>query len=187
MSVDILLWASLAALVIHVTEETAINGGFIQWIRTSFWPTYTGRMNFWFNGGAIAAVAASNVLYDLFGGRWVILALIWPAGFALHGLTVHVFWTIRQNNLSPGLLTSVIYWIMAYFFVRYGLVAGQIAAADFWTGAVLGVVTVGAFLTFVPTLVIPALIRRPTGPRPPAPGAGAGTAGRSGWTGPPAA
>jgi hypothetical protein len=35
-----------------------------------------------------------------------------------------------------------------------------IAASDFWIGVVLGVVTVGAFLTFVPTLVIPRLIAR---------------------------
>ena len=49
---------------------------------------------------------------------FAILALIWPSAFALHGITVHVFWTIRQRNLSPGLLTSVIYWIVAYFFVR---------------------------------------------------------------------
>jgi hypothetical protein len=72
---------------------------------------------------------------------------------------VHLFWTVRQRNLSPGLVTSVIYWIVAYFFVRYGLMAGRISFSDFWTGTVLGVLTVGAFLTFVPTVVIPALIR----------------------------
>jgi len=71
---------------------------------------------------------------------------------------VHLYWTIRQRNLSPGLPTSVIYWIMAYFFVRYGLVAGRIGSSDFWTGTLLGVLTVGAFLTFVPTVVIPRLI-----------------------------
>jgi hypothetical protein len=54
----------------------------------------------------------------------------------------------------------VIYWIMAYFFVRYGLLAGQISATDFLTGAILGVLTVGAFLTLVPTVLIPALIRK---------------------------
>ena len=48
---------------------------------------------------------------------------------------------------------------MAYFFVRYGFLAGHISTSDFWTGTLLGVLTVGAFLTFVPTLVIPRLIR----------------------------
>jgi hypothetical protein len=159
VSLDILLWAFLASYVIHIVDETTMNGGFIKWIRASLWPTYTARMNFWFNGGAVVGIAASNLLYDLFGGHWIILALVWPSAFAIHGITVHLFWTVRQRNLSPGLVTSVIYWIMAYFFVRYGLVARQIASSDFWIGVVLGVATVGAFLTFVPTLVIPALIR----------------------------
>jgi hypothetical protein len=159
MSLDVLLWAFLASYAIHIVDETAMNGGFIRWIQESFWPTYTARMNFWFNGGVVAAIAVSNLLYDLVGGHWVILALIWPCGFAVHGITVHLFWTVRQRSLSPGLVTSVIYWIMAYFFVRYGFLAGQIASSDFWTGTILGVITVGAFLTFVPTVVIPRLIR----------------------------
>ena len=159
MSLDVLLWAFLASYVIHLVDETTMNGGFIRWFQASFWPTYTARMNFWFNTGALLAITFSNLLYDLFGGHWIILALIWPAGFALHGVTLHLFWTIRQRNLSPGLAASLIYWIMAYFFVRYGLAAGQISSSDFWTGAVLGVLTVGAFLTVVPTVVIPRLIR----------------------------
>src|SRR5258708_2890872 len=136
-----------------------MNGGFIQWIRASFWPTYTARMNFWFNGAAVLGIAGSNLLYDLFGGHWIILALVWASAFALHGITVHLFWTVRQRNLSPGLVTSVIYWIMAYFFVRYCLVDGRTASSDFWIVTVLGVVTLGAFLTFVPTVVIPRLMR----------------------------
>ena len=82
-------------------------------------------------------------------------------GFALHGVTLHLFWTIKQNNLSPGLPTSVLYWIMAYFLARYGFIAGNINPSDFWIGVVLGVATVGLFLTFVPTLVIPRLLGRP--------------------------
>jgi hypothetical protein len=153
------LWTFLASYVIHILDETTMNHGFIRWIQASFWPTYTARMNFWFNGGALLAIAASNLLADLLGGHWIILALLWPSGFALHGLTVHLFWTVRQRDLSPGLVTSVLYWIMAYFFVRYGFLAGQIASGDFWIGTVLGLVTVGAFLTFVPTVVIPRLVR----------------------------
>jgi len=159
VSLDILLWAFLASYVIHIVDETTMNGGFVRWFQTSFWPTYTNRMNFWFNGGAVVAITASNLLYELFGGHWIVLVLIWPAGFALHGVTLHLFWTVRQRNLSPGLVTSVLYWIMAYFFVRYGLLAGRIAEADFWTGALLGALTVGAFLTFVPTVVIPRVMR----------------------------
>jgi Protein of unknown function with HXXEE motif len=159
LSLDILLWAFLASYVVHLVDETTMNGGFVRWFQSSFWPTYTSRMNFWFNSGAVLAIAASNLLYDLLGGHWIILALIWPAGFALHGITLHLFWTVRQRNVSPGLATSVIYWIMAYFFLRYGFLAGQISAADFWLGTLIGVLTVGAFLTFVPTVVIPRLIR----------------------------
>ncbi len=157
MNLDIFLWLFLASFLVHIIDETTMNGGFIRWMQSTFWPTYTARMNVWFNGGAILAIAVSNLLYDLLGGHWVVLSLIWVFGFALHGLTLHLFWTIRQKNLSPGLVTSAIYWIMAYFLVRYGFLAGQIAASDFWTGLMLGVVTVGAFLTFVPTALIPAL------------------------------
>jgi len=83
----------------------------------------------------------------------------WVFGFALHSITLHLFWTIKQRNISPGLVTSAIYWIIAYFFVRYGFLSGQIARSDFWIGLVVGVLTVGAFLTFVPTALMPFLIR----------------------------
>ncbi len=159
MTVDILLWAFLGCFAIHLVDETTMNGGFVGWVRDNFWPSYTARMNFYFNGAFVVGIALSNVLYDVFGGHWIVLALICPAGFALHGITVHLFWTVKQRTVSPGLATSILYWIMAYFFTRYGLVARLIAPADFWTGAVIGVLTVGAFLTFVPTVVIPHLIR----------------------------
>lgn len=162
MVLDVLLWTFLASFVIHIVDETLMNGGFVRWFQASFWPTYTARMNFWFNGSAVLAVAGSNLLADLLGGHWIVLALVWPFGFALHGITLHLFWTIRQRNLSPGLVTSVLYWIMAYFFVRYGLLTGQIDSTDFWSGVVLGVLTVGAFLTFVPTVLVPRLIRSRT-------------------------
>lgn len=167
MVVDVLLWAFLASFVVHVLDETVINGGFVRWLQTNFWPSYTGRMNFWFNGAFLLGVAASNVLYDVFGGHWIILALVCPIGFAVHGVTVHLFWTIRQRALSPGLLTSILYWIIAYFFIRYGLLADRITPTDFWAGALIGTFTVGAFLTFVPTVVIPRLHR--ARPAPPAP------------------
>ena len=112
------------------------------------------------NGSVILAIASSNLLYDLLGGHWIILCLIWPFGFALHGFTLRLFWTIRKRSLSPGLATSVIYWIMAYFLARYSFLARQIPTFDFWAGVLLGVLRVGGFRSFVPTVVIPVLIRR---------------------------
>jgi hypothetical protein len=108
----LLFWALLASYVVHILDETLLNGGFVQWIVDNFWPTYTMRMFFWFNAGAIAAIVISNLLFDSLGEHWVILPLIFLAGFAI--------------------------------------------------GTVVGVATVGAFLTVGPTVL--AFPRR-TGPR----------------------
>jgi hypothetical protein len=151
MATDLLAWALLAAYVVHLLDETMMNGGFVHWVSSNFWPAYNSRMFFWFNAGAIVAIAASNVLFDLFGGHYVVLPLFWIFGFALHGVTVHIFWTISQRSYSPGLVTSVLYWIIAYLMARYAYAAGLVSSVDFWTGAVAGMVLLGGFLTIGPT------------------------------------
>ena len=159
--VSLLFWALLASYVVHILDETLLNGGFVQWIADNFWPTYTMRMFFWFNAGAIAAIATSNILFDSLGGHWVILPLIFLAGFVTHVATVHLYWTIRRNTYSPGLLTSLLYVIVFYLLIRYGLGPHLISGADFAIGTVVGVATVGVFLTVGPTILFPRL----TGPR----------------------
>jgi hypothetical protein len=144
-------------------DETLMNGGFVQWVRTNFWPQYTQSMFFWFNAVAVVAITASNVLFDLFGGHFVVLPLFWLAGFALHGVTVHVFWTVRQRDYSPGLVTSALYWILAYLLLRYGYAAGHISVGDFWSGVLAGMVLLGGFLTVGPTWLFPRLIKRRSG------------------------
>ena len=156
---SLLFWAFLASYVVHILDETLLNGGFVQWIVDNFWPTYTARMFFWFNAGAIAAIAASNLLFDSLGGHWVILPLIFLAGFVTHVVTVHVYWTIRRNTYSPGLLSSLLYVIVFYLVIRDGLGPHLIPGADFVIGTVVGVVTVGAFLTVGPTILFPRLTR----------------------------
>ncbi len=160
MLLSLLFWALLASYIVHILDETMLNGGFVQWIIDNFWPTYTWRMFFWFNAGAIAAIAVSNLLFDSLGGHWVILPLIWVAGFVTHVATVHVYWTIRRNTYSPGLVTSLLYVIDFYLLIRYGLGPHLISRADFAIGTVVGVATVGAFLTVGPTVLFPRLTRR---------------------------
>jgi len=156
---SLLFWALLASYIVHILDETLLGGGFVQWIVDNFWPTYTMRMFFWFNAGAIAAIAISNLLFDSLGGHWVILPLIWVAGFVTHTATVHVYWTIRRNTYSPGLLTSLLYVIVFYLLIRYGLGPHLMTGADFAIGTVVGVATVGAFLTVGPTVLFPRLTR----------------------------
>src|SRR5260221_529741 len=117
---NLLFWAFLASYIVHILDETLLNGGFVQWIADNFWPTYTWRMFFWFNAGAIAAIAISNLLFDNLGGHWIILPLIFLAGFVTHAATVHVYWTIRRNTYSPGLLTSLLYVMIFYLLIEYG-------------------------------------------------------------------
>jgi hypothetical protein len=155
MIVNLLFWGFFASYLVHIIDETLMNGGFVQWVVANFWPTYRVRMFFWFNAGAIAAVVISNVLFDVFGGHWIILPLIWVAGFVTHAATFHVYWTIRHNDYSPGLVTSLLYVMVLYLLIKYGVGERLIAISDFVTGVAIGVATVGTFLTLGPTVIFP--------------------------------
>jgi hypothetical protein len=155
-----LFWAFFASYVVHVIDETLLNGGFVNWIAGNFWPTYNVRMFFWFNAAFFTAIALGNVLFDTFGGHWVIVPLIFVAGFATHTFTVHFYWTIRLNTYSPGLLTSLLYLVIFYLLTRYGLYGHLISQTDFATGTMVGVATLGLFLTIGPTVLFPRIMRR---------------------------
>jgi hypothetical protein len=158
MIVSLLFWAFFASYLVHIIDETLVNDGFVHWVKANFWPTYRMRMFFWFNAGAVVAVALSNALFDTFGGHWVILPLIWVAGFVTHTATFHLYWTIRRNDYSPGLVTSLLYVLVLYLLIRYGVDERLIARSDFVTGLAIGITTVGTFLTFGPTVLFPRLL-----------------------------
>lgn len=157
---SILFWAFLASYIVHVLDETLMNGGFVKWIAGNFWPAYHMRMFFWFNAAFVAAIAVSNILFDTLGSHWVILPLIFAAGFVTHAFTVHLYWTISLNTYSPGLLTSTLYLVIFYLLIRYGLGGGLISITDFAIGTVIGVATIGAFLTVGPTVLFPKIMRQ---------------------------
>jgi hypothetical protein len=159
---SIIFWAFFASYIVHILDETLLNDGFVKWIADNFWPTYHIRMFFWFNAAFIGAIAAGNVLFESFGGHWVILPIIFMAGFATHTFTVHFYWTIRLNTYSPGLLTSLLYLVAFYLLIRYGVCEHLVGREDFAIGTAVGVATLGAFLTVGPTVLFPRLMRRHT-------------------------
>ena len=154
---NLLFWAFFASYVVHILDETLLNGGFVQWVVENFWPQYRVRMFFWFNAGAVFAIVASNVLFDSLGGHWVILPIVWIAGFVTHAFTFHLYWTLRRNTYSPGLVTSLLYVIIFYLLIRYGVGGRLVDIADFEIGTIVGIVTIGAFLTVGPTVLFPRL------------------------------
>ncbi len=158
--ISLLFWAFLGAYIVHILDETMMNGGFVAWIASDFWPAYNARMFFWFNAGAIVVIATGNVLFDSLGGHWVIPPLILVAGFVTHLVTVHTYWTIRRNTYSPGLASGLLYAIVYYLLVRYGLQANLISISDFAVGTGVGVVTIGSFLSVGPIFLVPRLTQR---------------------------
>jgi hypothetical protein len=100
---SVLFWAFFAAYVVHILDETLINGGFVRWIADNFWPTYHVRMFFLFNAAFLAAIAANNILFDTFGGHWVIIPIVFIAGFATHALTLHFILDHSPQHLLAGL------------------------------------------------------------------------------------
>jgi hypothetical protein len=158
--ISILFWAFFASYVIHLLDETLLNGGFVRWIAENFWPTYNIRMFFWFNAAFIVAIAVSNILFDSFGGHWVILPIFFVGGFVTHIVTVHLYWTIRLNTYSPGLVTSLLYAVIFYLLIKYGVGGHLISGQDFAIGTIVGAATLGLFLTIGPTVLFPKLMRR---------------------------
>jgi hypothetical protein len=156
---SILFWVFFATYVVHILDETLLNGGFVQWIAGNFWPGYNMRMFFWFNTGALGLIALSNILFDCLGGHWVILPLIWIAGFFTHFFTVHLYWTIRRKTYSPGLLSGTLYIVIFYITTKYGFDM-LISKTDYAIGLIVGILTVGGFLTVGPTVLFPRLMRR---------------------------
>ncbi len=156
---SILFWAFFASYIVHILDETLLNGGFVKWIAENFWPGYHVRMFFWFNAAFIGAIAAGNILFDSFGGHWVILPLIFVGGFVTHVLTVHLYWSIRLNTYSPGLVTSLLYVVVFYLLIRYGVGDHLISRKDFAIGTGVGILTLGAFLTVGPTVLFPRIMR----------------------------
>jgi hypothetical protein len=159
MPINLLFWAVLAALVVHILDETLMNGGFVAKVKEHWWPEYNATMFFWFNTAALVLIALCLILYDLLEGHWVILPLFWTFERAVHGVTFHGWWTVGYREYSPGLLSCVLFWILLYFVTRYGLVAGRIADSDFLIGGITG--TVGAILlTLSPTVIFPRLMAK---------------------------
>ena len=142
-TLHIIFWGYLIAYCIHIVEESTVGGGFVAMMKRDYWPDYDGKKFFGFNTLLLCLLAAGLILFDAFGGAW----LLWPLSlaflFVTNGLW-HLIQTIWLKEYSPGLVTSPIYWVLLYFIVLCDLQAGVISPSQ-WLVAML----VGTFLTLL--------------------------------------
>jgi hypothetical protein len=141
-------WFMVAAYVIHVLDESLLGGSFVEKVRQHWWPQYSWTKFFWFNAAYFAVMIASVVLYDLLGGRWIILPLAWSIERFFNGFW-HFWWAIHFHEYSPGLLTSILIWMDSYFIVRYRP-PDAITAATFWLAALIGVLFAAFLFSYIP-------------------------------------
>lgn len=120
-------------------------------IRQHWWPGYSWTKFFWFNAGYFLIMIASVVAYDLLGGLWLILPLAWSIERLCNGLW-HVWWSLHFREYSPGLVSSILIWMNAYFILRYRSAAEPISPRVLWPALILGLAAAG-FLSFYIPLV----------------------------------
>jgi hypothetical protein len=139
ITLSVLFWGYMMAYCVHIIEEVVVGEGFIEMMRKTFYREYSGRMFAGFNIMLFLVFGVGIILFEVFGGVWV----IWPLSFAFMFVTNglwHFLQTLVLRKFSPGLITSPIYWILMYFITRYFLLPGEILLLHFAIAAILGTI-----------------------------------------------
>lgn len=132
-----IFWGFVAAYALHILEESVLGDVFVGKVKRLYWPQYTWGKFAGFNTMLITLEILSIVLYEAFGGAWVIFPLSLMSERFFNGF-YHLYETLKTGKFSSGLLTSVIFWILGYFVIRYAIVPGNIAASFWIPSAAIG-------------------------------------------------
>ena len=106
----------------------------------------------------VAIVAVYNLAYDLVGQSVLFLPLAFGVAFATHGVTFHLWATLRYREYSPGLVTSTLYWMLVYLIGRYIHEVGE-PTSQVWAGVIVGIIG-GVVLSLSPTIIFPRLLTK---------------------------
>jgi hypothetical protein len=148
LPISLVFWAYVAAYVIHILDEAMLGETFVAMVRQNFWSAYEWKHFFGFNTLLMSLIIASIILYEIFGAAWIVLPLIFVFQMTTNGLW-HLGATLITRRYSPGLLTSLLYWMLFYFVVRYSFLKGEISGPHFVIAGLLGtlvtVIMIGSF------------------------------------------
>jgi hypothetical protein len=151
LPITLFFWGYVVAYIIHIIDESLLGETFVTMVRRNFWPGYEWKHFFGFNTLLMSLIILSNILYEIFGGSLIVLPLIFVFLLTTNGVW-HLLATIIQKKYSPGLATSIIYWILFYFIFRYSILSGQIMPSiSLWAGIIgtlLTILMIGSFFIF---------------------------------------
>lgn len=139
-------WFMLCTYVVHILDESLLGGSFVEKVRQHWWQQYSWRKFFWFNAAYLLIMGGSIVLYDRLGDRFLFLPLAWALERFCNSLW-HVWWTVQFREYSPGLVTSLLFWVQTYFIVYYRPETPRWTWSLTWPAVSLGLLA-AAFLTF---------------------------------------
>lgn len=149
--INLIFWAYVAAYVVHILDESLLGENFVEMVRRNFWPAYEWKHFFGFNTLLMSLIILSIVLFEVLGAAWIIFPLMFVFQMFTNGLW-HLGATLITRRYSPGLLTSILYWMLFYFIFRYAFLKGEIAVPQFVISAALGtlmtVLMIGSFFVF---------------------------------------
>lgn len=137
--ISFIFWGYVIAYVIHIIDEALIGETFVGMVRKLFWPKYEWKHFFVFNTMLISLTIISIIVFEVFNGLWIIAPLSAVFLFTTNGIW-HLISTIITKKYSPGLVTSLIYWILFYFLVRYSFLTHTISNSVIIISAIIGTI-----------------------------------------------
>lgn len=111
----------------------------MAFIQRHFWAGFTISDFFAANAYWLTLIAISNILYDWLGNRLAVIpmAFVWERcfnGFLHIGLACYV------KEYCPGLVTSVLFFVILYLICRYGVLRGHMRWAAFFGSGIVAAV-----------------------------------------------
>ena len=139
-----LFWSNFAAFAVHVMDEAFMAGGLVAFVQRHFWAGFKTGDFAVANAVWLIAIAVGNILYDWLGERvvFVPLAFVWERCF--NGL-FHVGSSFYFNEYCPGLLTSLVFFVILYLICRYGVLSGHVRKAVFFASGIAAAIFEIAF------------------------------------------
>jgi len=149
--IEFIFWGYVIAYVIHIIDEALLGETFVGMVRNLFWPKYEWKHFFWFNTLLMSLTIISITLFETFNGMWIIAPLSFVFLFTTNGIW-HLISTIITKRYSPGLATSLIYWILFYFLFKYSFTKNTISISIIVISGIIGtlltILMIGSFFIF---------------------------------------